>query len=422
METAKPQGKQATVKASRPLEGFSVLEWAQLAAGPFCTKLLAGLGAEVIKIEEPGMGDVARRRGPFLQDIPHPERSALFLFLNTSKKDITLNLKTATGRDIFKKLIGAVDMLVAEQPPALVEELGLNYENLQQVNPQLIMASITPFGQTGPYRDYKSYPLNNFHGGGAGYLVPYEPLNPEIVEREALMMGGFSGEYHCGLNAAVAVLAALRARLRLGAGQHIDISKQETFLNAQRPDMSRLLSSGIVMTRGTDRHGSSGRPRPNGIIPCLDGYVNMEVDEERLPALLEMMGNPEWSKDEKFLPENVAQHRQELEEHVQDWAKEHSKEEIWHGCQQRGVPAAAIYTVEDAASSEHLQARGFFAELDHPAAGRFQYPAAPFKLSGTPIEFERAAPLLGEHNEEIYCQRLGYSKEDLALMRRTGVV
>ena len=422
MQTRNQQKKRVRGKIRKPLDGFTVLEWAQFAAGPFCTKLLAGLGAEVIKIEEPGIGDVARRRGPFLRDIPHPERSALFLFLNTSKKGITLDLKTPTGREIFKKLVNQVDILVEEQPPALVEELGLSYKSLREVNPQLIMASITPFGQTGPYRDFKSYYLTDFHGGGSGYLVPYDPLDQTILEREPIIMAGLFGEYHCGLNAAVAVVAALRARSLVGVGQHIDISKLETFLNSQRPDMAQFLGKGISMTRATNRHGATGRPRPNGIVPCKDGYVNMEVDETRLAALFEMMGNPEWSKDKKFCPENLAPNRPELEARVQEWAKEHFKEEIWHDGQQRGIPMAAIYTVGDAFNSEHLQARGFFAELNHPVAGKHWYPAVPFRLSGTPIGFKHPAPLLGEHNEEIYRNRLGYSKEDLVLMRRTGVI
>jgi len=422
LETTKQQNKQIEGKPTRPLEGFKVLEWAQFAAGPFCAKLLAGLGAEVIKIEEPHLGDVARRRGPFLHDVPHPERSALFLFLNTGKKGITLNLKTATGREIFKKLLQEVDVLVEEQPPALVEKLGLGYETLKEINPQLIVTSVTPFGQTGPYRDYKSYHLTDFHGGGSGYLTPYDPLDPHALDREPIIMGGLSGEHHSGLNAALAAVAALYARPILGAGQYIDISKQETFLNAQRPDMARFLDGGIVATRASASWDIQGKPKSNGIMRCRDGYVTLEVNETQLAAFFEMMGNPEWSKDEKFSPENVAMHRHELDAHVQDWAKEHDAEEIWHGGQQRGIPMAAIYNVGDAASSEHLQARGFFAELDHPEAGPLNYPAALFKLSRTPMSYDHSAPLLGEHNEEIYCNRLGYSRDNLVLMRRTGVI
>ena len=416
----KQQNKRVANKARRPLDRFKVMEWAQFAAAPFCTKLLAGLGAEVIKVEEPGVGDVARRRGPFLHDIPHAECSALFLFLNTSKKGITLNLRAPTGRELFKKLVEKVDVLVEEHPPALVKELGLSYENLKKVNPQLIMASITSFGQTGPYRDYKSYYLNDFHGGGAGYPTPYEPLIPQIREREPIIMGGLSGEYHCGLNAAVAVVAALHARIMTGMGQYIDISKLETYLNAQRPDIAQFFRDGLV----TSRTGIRGRTsyRSNGIMRCKDGYVNMHVNETQVPALFDMMGNPEWSRDEKFKPANLPQHRQELDTRMQEWALEHSKDEIWHGGQRRGIPLAAVHNVADAMNSEHLQARGFFAELNHPVAGKFTYPAAMLKLSQTPMRFNRPAPLLGEHNEEIYCDQLGYSRDDLALLRRTGVI
>lgn len=420
MKTTKPKVKQAESNSQRPLDGFKVLEWTDFVAGPFCAKLLASLGAEVIKIEEPATGDIARRRGPFLRDIPHPERSALFLFLNTDKKGITLNLKAAAGRELFKKLVKEADVLVAEQPPALVEEWGLGYQSLSEINPQLIMASITPFGQTGPYRDYKSYYLNNFHAGGSGYVNPFDPQDPHL-DREPLIMGGFFGEYHGGLNAALAITAALYTRMMMGVGQHIDISKQETLLNAQRPDMARYLHEGRPINRaGANIPG--GLRRSSGIMRCKDGYLNMHINENQVAVVFEMMGKPELAKDGRFTPENLPTHREEFDAYVQEWVKDHNREEIWHGAQQRGIPVAAIYSVAEAARSEHLQARGFFAELDHPEAGKLRYPAVPFKLSKTPLKFQRAAPLLGEHNEEIYCRWLGYSREDLAQMRRTGVI
>ena len=420
MKTAKPQAKQTGNSSPKPLDGFKALEWTDFVAGPFCTKLLAALGAEVIKVEEPGAGDIARRRGPFLRDIPHPERSALFLFLNTDKKGVTLNLKSAAGREIFKKLVKEVDVLVVEQPPALVEELGLGYQSLSEINPRLIMSSITPFGQAGPYRDYKSYYLNNFHAGGSGYVTPFDPQNPRR-DREPLILGGFFGEYHGGLNAALAIMAALYTRMMMGVGQHIDISKQETLLNAQRPDMARYLHEGNPVTRsGSNIPG--GLRRSSGIMPCRDGYLNMHINENQVPIVFEMMGNSELAKDERFTPENLPAHRPEFDALVQEWIKDHTRDEIWHAAQQRGIPIAAIYSVGEAAHSEHLQDRGFFGELDHPAAGRLRYPAIPFKLSKTPLKFQRAAPLLGEHNEEIYCRWLGYSQEDLAAMRRTGVI
>ena len=164
MEAETKRKKAVSGKTRGALKGVRVLEWAHFVAAPYCAKLFADNGAEVVKVEEPDTGDVSRRHGPFPDNIPHPERSALFLYLNTNKRGITLNLHTATGREVFKKLIKDVDIFIEDNPPKLMEELGLDYESLKKVNPQLVMTSITPFGQTGPYRDYKCYYLNTFHG------------------------------------------------------------------------------------------------------------------------------------------------------------------------------------------------------------------------------------------------------------------
>ena len=191
-----------------------MVEYCSFVSGPYCTKLFADLGAEVIKVENPE-GDEARKRGAFLDDKPDPELSGLFLYLNTNKLGVTLNLDSATGRDIFKKLIADADILVEDRPPGKMEKLGLNYDVLKKVNPSLIMASITPFGQYGPYRDYKSYYLNTYHASGAGYVLPAGSPN---ADREPLRGGGFVGECDIGVNASVAVLGALYWRMAGGTG------------------------------------------------------------------------------------------------------------------------------------------------------------------------------------------------------------
>jgi len=403
----------------KALEGVKVLEWAQFVAGPYCGKLLADLGADVIKIEKPGVGDAARGRGPFPGDVPHLERSALFLYLNTNKSGVTLDVKTGVGREVFLKLVQEVDILVEDNPPKLTEELGLGYESLRDINPQLVMASITPFGQAGPYRDYKAYYLNTFHGSGFGYVTPLEQHDPHILEREPIVMGGLFGEYQSGLNAAAATLAALYLRVVAHVGQHIDISKQETLLNSQRVEVGEYLEDGRVMSRtGIDEPSAL---RWDGLMPCKDGYVYM-MGGSQIQNLFDLMGNPEWSRDEKFSPESFRSHRMEVRPHVLAWVAEQHKEEIWHGDQQRGIPMAAVYTVEEVLNSEHMKAREFFVEIDHPEAGRLTYPSGLYRLSDTPVRFERPAPLLGEHNEKVYCDRLGYSQEDLVKMRESGAI
>ena len=210
------------------LAGLKVLEHAQFVSGPYCAKLLADLGAEVIKIEPPGAGDETRRREPFLDDVPHPERSGLFFYLNTSKLGITLNPNTVTGRKMFKELVKETDVLVEDSSPRVMKETGLDYESLKDINPRLVMTSITPFGQTGPYKDYKAYYLNTYNGSGLAKIL--SDVLPDDL-KQPLKGAGYLGDYDCGLSAAVATMGALYARLFTGMGQQIDISNSQlTFL------------------------------------------------------------------------------------------------------------------------------------------------------------------------------------------------
>ena len=420
LEKKREHARGAGTKVKRALDGVKVVEWAQFVAAPYCSKLLADLGAEVIKVEEPGLGDEARGRGPFPKDIPHPERSALFLYLNTSKKGVTLDLGKEKGREIFKKLIQEADVLVEDNPPRLMQELELTYENLRRINPRLVMTSITPFGQTGPYRDYKCYYLNTCHGSGYGYLNPSDPHNPGILEREPLMPGGFLAEYYSGSTAGIATMAALYYMGATGVGQHVDVSKQEAVFQAAKVDVAQYFDSGDITTRVPTTISPSSW---GGIVPCKDGYVYMMgAERHQVEAVFDLMGNPEWSKDEKYSPEQFYLHGLEIRPYVLEWVRERGKEEIWHGGQARRAPISAIYSVEDVANSEHFKAREFLVELDHPEAGKLKYPLTPYRFSETAVKLERAAPLLGEHNEEIYCSRLGYSRDDLASLKRTGVI
>ena len=232
--------------AEKALREARVLEYASLVSGPYCSKLLADLGAEVIKIERPGVGDEARRRGPFPDDIPHPERSGLFLYLNTNKKGITLDPKTQTGKRIFLELVKWVDILIEDKSPKEMEELGFTYEKLKEINPSLIMTSITPFGQSGPYRDYKAYHLNISHSSGGGYMTP--PGSPN-TDREPLKGPGFFDDYVGGLFAAVATASALYVRPVIGSGQHIDTSKQEALINIDRVEIDQYPSEGKIASR-----------------------------------------------------------------------------------------------------------------------------------------------------------------------------
>jgi len=394
-----------------------VVEYGSFVAAPYCSKLMADLGAEVIKIEPPGIGDEARKRGPFPDDIPHTERSGLFLYVNTNKLGITLNLDSTTGKAIFKQMIASTDILIEDLPPGKMSELGLGYDTLKEINPRLIMTSITPFGQTGPYRDYKAYYLNTYHASGAGYLLPIGSPN---LEREPIKGPGFIGEYDAGLAAAVATMGALFWCALNGLGQHIDISKQETLMALDKMELARYNIDGQNPSRGPSVAWVPPRPMRTKD----DGYILIDSGRDnQWRGLVELMGNPEWTKDEKFSTdqgrhENIG----ELREYVAQWAEQHTLDELFHGIQRKGSPSAPVNSLEALLNSPQIEARGFLTEVEHPVAGTLKYPTAPYHFSRTPWSVERPAPLLGQHNEEVYNRYLGYSKQDLVKLRETGVI
>ncbi len=399
----------------KALAGVKVLELASLVSGPYCTKLLADLGAEVIKIEKPGVGDEARGRGPFPNDIPHPERSGLFLYLNTSKLGITLNLNTPTGKRAFNQLVEWADILVEDNPPKVAKGLGVDYPSLRKINPRLIMTSITPFGQTGPYRDYKAYGLNICHGSGSGYLTPIPPSEAELGPIKG---GGFFEDYCDGLSAAAATLVALYWREMTGQGQHVDLSKQEASMALDRAEVTLFAAQGTVNTRV--RQGGAA-----GFLPARDGYVLvMGSDDRSWKALIEVMGHPEWAKDEKFKDRGSRERNaRELDSLIAEWTKTVDGDAIYHQAQAAGIPSGVVRS--QGALIEHdeqLKARGFFVEIEHPEAGRLAYPSAPYRLSETPWRVERPAPMLGEHNEAVYSGLLGYSKEELVKLREADII
>lgn len=397
------------------LGGLKVLELCQLVAGPYCTKLLSDLGAEVIKVETPGCGDPARNLPPFFHDIPDPEGSGLFLYLNTNKLGITLDVDTATGQEIFKKLVEDIDVLVEDTAPGAMKQLGLDYDSLKEINQSLIMASITPFGQTGPYRNYKAYHLNVFHGSGEGYLTPG---GIENMDRPPLKVGNFVGEYDSGINAAIAILGALYYQKRTGRGQYIDISKQESVMSLNRLDMPRWANEGEVITRA-----KLGVPY-GGALPCKNGYtVFVTWEVEQWDRLVKFMGNPEWASDDKFKDyASRYRHGELVNALLTEWMVDHNKEELYHQGQAAGVPFAMVLTAKDLLESEHLKERGFFVQVDHPSTGEIKYPGVPYKFSETPCHVERPAPLLGEHNEEVLVNRLGYPREELPRLGMASVI
>lgn len=394
--------------------GLKVLEYCNLVTGPYCAKLLADLGAEVIKIEEPGTGDKARRKGPFLNDTPHSERSGLFLYLNTNKLSITLNPRTRSGKKIFEELLKGADILIENYPPETMKELELEYENVKEINPSIIMTSVSPFGQTGPHRDYKAHNLNMYFGSGLAYQPRYSN-----EDRGPVKAGRFLGDYACGLTAAVATLGALFARGRTGLGQHIDISEQEALVALQR------VTAVVYPNQGISDFSLSRLSRAmGGLMQCKDGYVIVtNAEEHQWHSFVKLLGEPEWAKDPKL--ENTfsrALNYYKIEPLVSEWMMKHTKEEIYHRGQELSCPVAMVNSTDEIVNSEQMKARDFFVEIDHKEAGRLKYPQAPYRFSKTPWIASRPAPMLGEHNEEVYCKRLDYTKDDLVRLCEAGVI
>jgi crotonobetainyl-CoA:carnitine CoA-transferase CaiB-like acyl-CoA transferase len=391
----------------RALGDIRVLELGEDVAGPFCTKLLAGLGAEVIKVERPGSGDVSRRAGPFPHTAPHAEQSAAFLYLNTGKKGITLDITSQTGAAILRRLVQECDILVEGFPPGFLDQLGLGYAALESLNLRLIYTSITPFGHTGPYCHYKGAEIVAQALGALMYTIG-------LPAREPLKIGGNAALYTTGISAFSATMLALYVRDTAGYGQHVEVSAMETITVAQ------------IHSSLHHQLGHTPARRESTLMRAQDGWVHPGLERgvraDTWPRVCALIGRPELADDPKFrTPEARREHQQELLAILGEWTATRPKEEIYHTLQALQSVAGYVATVADLLSSGQLQARAFFQALDHPCTGAAPYPGAPFTMQGD-AWYHARAPRLGEHNAEVYGKRLGYTGEELAHLRGVGVI
>jgi len=397
----------------KALEGIRVLDLSQGFAGPYCTKLLAAFGAEVIKVEPPGQGDWSRRIGPFGANGSDPETSPAFLYLNTGKKGITLNIEHPAGRDLLRLLVQEADVVVESFRPGYLAGLGLGYTDLCRIRPDLIMASVTDFGQSGPYRDYKGGRLPILALSGHLYITG-EP------DREPLAYGGEFYAYQGGLYAYIGILAALFHRPTNRRGQHLDISLLEGMTSLHQFTVNRYVYSGTVQRRSGNRHPFL---HPVTLYPCRDGWVSIAaVSDDQAERLLTLMEMPHLLSDPRFrdgLSRRL--HADAFDEAVKPWFRNRTRREIVDLCQEWRVPAAPVNDPADLLQEEQLQARRFWQDLDHPRAGPLRYPGPPFLLPACPAEYSRA-PLLGEHNEVVYRDGLKITEERLLQWKNEGVL
>jgi crotonobetainyl-CoA:carnitine CoA-transferase CaiB-like acyl-CoA transferase len=404
--------------AKQALSGLKVVEYGSFVSAAFCTKLMADLGAEVIKIEEPKRGDESRDYGPFPDDVPHPERSGLFLYLNTNKLGITLNAKTTTGMSILERLLREADVFVENNPPKLMSEIGLDYVKLKGINPRLIVTSLTPFGQTGPYRDYKAYPINCCAVGGVSQSIGH-------YWREPLTMPLSHGNYQAAVSGALGTMVALLARDVTGRGQHVDISETDVWATYHVGFGITIYAFGVKDNLRKGYIGGGWTYPARRVIPCKDGYMALCAPQlKQWVKFVELMGNPEWIQDPRYRDRHAMEddYPEEVDALLAPWFLERTKKELFELFEKNAIPFAPLYNMEDEVNDAHLKERRFFAAIDRDETGGLKYPGAPYKLSKTPWALVHPAPLLGEHNEEIYCGRLGYSKEDLVALRRAGVI
>ena len=400
------------------LAHLTVLDLTHHIAGPYCTKLLADYGADVIKIERPDTGDASRQYGPFPHDEPHPEKSALFLHLNTNKRGITLNLKTSAGSDLFKALLRHADVLVENFRPQVMPGLGLTYESLTRINPRLVMTSISNFGQTGPYRDFKAQDILLYAMGGPMHQTG-------VAHREPMKLAGNLLQYQGGAMAATATLVGVYGAEMQGHGRHIDLSLFET--HAGTVDRRSTFLTAYAYTGEVTRRqggGSSGM-LPRGIYPCQDGHISIYVSNEWWPRFARMLERPDLLTDPKFATPEArmeVEHQAEFDAFFYPWLLERPKQEIMERAQAARVLATAVNTPEDVLKDPHFRARAFFVDVPHPDAGHVLQPGAPFRMSETPWRIRCCAPRLGQHNEEIYGGMLGLSQDELSVLREQGVI
>ncbi len=401
---------------SGPLTGVRVLDLAD-EMGLYCTKLLADLGADVVKIEPPG-GDAARGRGPFYKDQVHKEKSLFWFHFNTSKRGITLNLETTDGKAIFKRLAAKTDIIVETFPPGVLDKMGIGWETLSQTNPGLILASITPFGQEGPWKDYNASALVGAAAGGLLSICGWPDRAPETI-------GGSPAYHMASVQAAVGILMAFYERTKTQKGRHVDISLHASVPVTLMISVPVYQRTGQLKLREGDRHSDAG----HGIFPCKDGYIDFRLRFQRWDDFVKWLDSDGMAgelKDEVWKdrwyrqrPENV----EKIDAKFRAFLLNHNKQELYEDGQKRGFEIAPANTIPEVAGSIQLRNRNYFVPVQHPELGEtLTYLGAPFRSSSAPWKITRRAPLIGEHNEEIYLQELGLGPQELISLAEAGVI
>ena len=396
------------------LDSVRVLELTNGIAGPYCAKMLADYGAEVIKVDPPT--PVAHPYG----EINEVERKALYLHLTTNRKSVTLDLELERGRELLLDLALRCDVIVESMRPGTVEGLGIGYEALAQSRPDIVMTSVTPFGQDGPYSQWNYSELTLFAMTGAMH-------REGLPNRYPLKYGGEIAQYFAGTAAAAATMGVLAGVALTGTGDWIDISILEAMAGHPHQIGRRapFAYSGEMDLRVEPRTSAAGGREPYavGTFRCRDGYVSfLPLGPRMWPNTAQMIGQPELREDPRFLTtQDRSDNRLELERIFQDWLDRHTRMEVFDAAQKAGIPGGPVLEALEAADNDHFRARDYFQQIEHPEHGMHSHTGLPFRLSDAPISSPLPAPLLGQHSSEVLTGLLGMSDDELATLVESGV-
>lgn len=401
----------------KPLQGIKILSFEIQVAGPYCTMMLADQGADVIKVERPDSGDTARGGAPKIKNDDGQVQSGYFLRFNRNKRSLTLDLKSDQGRQIFRDLARESDVLVENFRPGLLSEMGLGYEELSQLNPGLIYASISGFGSMegylGPYSKRPAYDIVAQAMGGLMHTCGQAGGPPT-------WLGVALGDIVSGMNAAYAIMLALYQRALTGQGQYIDVSMYDTIIGLAERSVSAFSLAGHVLERGRERYMA-----PWGPFECKDGWVALIVATERDWArFCEAIERPDLVGKEgaNSGPARAENMSGWLGDIIEEWFRRHTRAEASEKLLAVGLPVGPVQTAKDIYECPHVEARKIMIDVPDPILGQVRLVGPPFKMSGNPNPVTNAAPLLGQHSADILVERLGYSKEQVAQLKEDGVI
>jgi formyl-CoA transferase len=423
--TGRPFGQ-----AGKALDGVRVLDFTHVQSGPTCTQLLGYLGADVIKIERPGVGDITRGQ---LRDVKGQD-SLYFTMLNGNKRSITIDSKNAKGKEIIDRLIRHCDVLVENFAPGALDRMGFTWDYIHKLNPRMIVASVKGFGP-GPYEDCKVYENVAQCAGGSASTTGFRDGPP-------LVTGAQIGDSGTGLHLAFGIVAALFQRMRTGRGQKVLCAMQDGVLNLARVklrDQQRLAhgplteysqyGEGIPFGKAVPRAGNdSGGGQPGWILKCQgwetdpDAYIYFITQAPVWGPICDLIGKPEWKTDPEYAtpPARLPKLKQ-IFATIEEWTMTKTKFEVMEICNEVDIPVGPILSMKEIAEEKSLRDTGTVVEVDHPGRGKYLTVGNPVKMSDSPCEVQRA-PLLGEHTDEVLKKELGYSEKEIAEIRMSGAI